>query len=200
MYVGKRYTATVEGSVWKAVTCENCRLQWAYKLVRKAEGTGRSPYFLDNDGAADRASAEARQELQKKLENDVDAVSCPQCHHYQAAMLSEAKYDRFGHWYGFGMIVAFVGLLFCGFWGDESFSTNWVSMPGVTFFVVAIGMAVYGAVRSAMFEPNAAVHVEERKVLKAKAKAPVILRRQYEDIVATVAPAERRDIAEIRWN
>src|SRR6185295_2904395 len=100
MYVGRKYTATVEGAVWRAITCEHCRLQWAYKLVRKAEGTGRSPYFLDNSGASNRASEEAHQELQKKLLNDVEAIACPQCHKYQANMFSEAKYDAFGHWYG----------------------------------------------------------------------------------------------------
>src|SRR5690242_9150309 len=72
MYVGRRYTATVVGSVWKTICCEFCGLEWAYQLTRRAQGTGRSPYFLDNDGARQRASEEANNTLQRQLATEED--------------------------------------------------------------------------------------------------------------------------------
>lgn len=197
MYVGRKYTATAEGAVWRPITCEHCRLQWAYKLVRKAEGTGSSPYFLDNDGASQRAHAEAQEELQKKLENDVEAIACPQCHKYQDAMIGEAKFDSVGHWYGIAMFVALAGLIFCAFWGHASFLTNWISLPGSLFFISALSMCFYAAIRSVMFEPNAEAHVEARRQKNEKPKAPVILRAEYDEL-AKLKPA-RGQVAEISW-
>jgi hypothetical protein len=204
MYVGRKYTATVTGSVWRAVTCEHCRLQWAYKLTRKAEGTGRSAYFLDNSGASRRADDEAETELKRKLENDVDAIPCPRCQRYQQAMFGQARYEEYGHWYGIALVVAIGALIFCGVTGGhhQSWFYNWTHLPGAGIFGVAIGMVLYGGIRSKLFDPNAELSVRERLDKPEKPKSTVVLRDDYEAVVAEAVKRgkTRKELADIRWS
>jgi hypothetical protein len=201
MYVGRKYTATVTGSVWRAVTCEHCRMQWAYKLTRKAEGTGRSPYFLDNNGASDRASEEAHASLQRALANDVDPVPCPRCQKYQANMFGEARYAEFGHWYGLALLAGIGAVLFCAFWGHTSWSYNWFHLPGAGIWGATIGMVLYGFIRSKLHDPNGEEHVRARLESPEKPKTTVVLRDDYEAVVAEAVKRgkTREELADIRW-
>jgi uncharacterized membrane protein len=167
-------------------------------LQARAEGRRHRPQPLlsHNQGAAERARAEAQEELARKLENDVEAIACPQCSKFQSNMIDEAKSDEFGQWYGLAFIDAIVGVIFSGFWGKASFYANWFSLPGCLFFISALAMCLYAAVRMSLFEPNADVHVAARAEKKEKPKAPVILRAEYE---AVVQARPNRELAEIRW-
>ena len=86
IYVGKRYTSRVSGSVLKGAYCENCECEYLYKMVRTAEGQGSSPYYLDNAGAERRAQQAAINSLTASLKG-VDPVPCPDCGWYQKNML-----------------------------------------------------------------------------------------------------------------
>ncbi len=86
IYVGRRYTSRVSGSVLKGAYCENCECEYLYKMVRTAEGQGSSPYYLDNAGAERRAQESAINSLTAALKG-VDAVPCPDCGWYQKNML-----------------------------------------------------------------------------------------------------------------
>jgi hypothetical protein len=87
VYVGLKYLQTLQGTTWKPVCCGHCGAQWAYKVARTAQGTGRSPYYLNNDGAQMRARYEAQENLRDELTMAVGIVACPRCGYYQAAMV-----------------------------------------------------------------------------------------------------------------
>jgi hypothetical protein len=163
VYVGRRYTATVTGSVWKTVACEFCKLEWAYKMMRTAQGTGRSPYFLDNDGASQRAGDEARETLARKLDGDVDAVGCPKCNRLQSHMFGKARMMEFGHWYWIAGVTAVLAFVFCCFWGYTPWIENCVSPPGVFIFAAAAVMLFSAILRSRMFDPNQVAELRKRK-------------------------------------
>ena len=88
LYVGRRYTSRVSGSVLKGAFCENCDCEYLYKMERTAEGQGSSPYYLDNAGAQRRAQEGAIRALTTALKG-IDAVPCPSCGWYQKNMLSK---------------------------------------------------------------------------------------------------------------
>lgn len=79
VYFGKRFSAVIAGRRIKQVTCDNCQSQFSYELVRTASGVGHSPYNTDNEGAAFRADNEARQNLDRRLSQEVELVPCPSC-------------------------------------------------------------------------------------------------------------------------
>src|SRR5579871_595585 len=88
---GLDYFTTTTGSVLKLVRCESCHAEYAYELQRSAEGKGSSFLFLDNQGAAARASSRAEANLRNKLERGVDLVPCPECGWYQDNMQRKAR-------------------------------------------------------------------------------------------------------------
>jgi hypothetical protein len=93
-YVSRTYTASVAGSRVREAKCERCSCAYAYEMVRRAEGSGTSPYFLNNAGAEASAQGRAAKRLKKALERGVDPVPCPDCSWYQANMVREMRYRR----------------------------------------------------------------------------------------------------------
>src|SRR5262245_9001076 len=74
MHFSKRYTARVQGQVWKTVECANCAYQFVYRLRRTGTGRGSSPYYLDNEGAQRRAEERAQRQLAKALANGCEPI------------------------------------------------------------------------------------------------------------------------------
>lgn len=77
IYFGTEYTALFKGQIPREVTCENCKEIYLYVLEREATGSGTSPYYLDDQGAQDRAASRAQTKLQRYLENDLSATGVP---------------------------------------------------------------------------------------------------------------------------
>ena len=90
------YTATVDGRVAKLVSCENCQIEYVYTLEREAVGGGTSLYYLDEDGAQERAGSNAAEALREYLANDFDPVPCPACGHYQRFMFPKLYSTKSG--------------------------------------------------------------------------------------------------------
>ncbi|HEX8914476.1 MAG TPA: hypothetical protein VF796_19160 [Humisphaera sp.] len=111
LYVGNRHTAVASGRTTKTVRCEKCGETYCYRMVRRAQGEGRSPYFLDEDGAADRAARRAAKTLQKKLERGCEPVACPDCGHYQAHMVAQLRRRRYGWIMWVGIFVPLAALV-----------------------------------------------------------------------------------------
>jgi hypothetical protein len=107
IYVGKRYTATVDGSIYKKVICENCRRVYYYQMSRRAQGEGDSPYYLDNTGASERATERAQRNLERRLAKGSEPVACPDCGRFQAHMIRIIRSRRFDrlYWLIFGLPV-----------------------------------------------------------------------------------------------
>lgn len=87
VYFGRRYTSTVSRTVARQVRCENCRTVYGYQLTRRASGTGRSAYMLNNQGASRRAKERALAKLDAAIQNGVDLVPCPTCGCFQTDMI-----------------------------------------------------------------------------------------------------------------
>ena len=112
IYVGGRYTCTVRGSKVKAAQCVNCGCAYAYIQSATATGTGRSPYYLDNEGAQRRAGQNAENNLMSTLAADRPAA-CPKCGWIQPAMFRFLKGSHADVVGTFGAIAAVlaVGLM-----------------------------------------------------------------------------------------
>jgi hypothetical protein len=109
--VWREYSCTTSGVAVKCVECENCRTVYVYQMRRRVEGTGASVYFLDNEGAQNRARIEAEAALQTTLEGDCDAVPCLNCGTYQRHMVQKLKNERYS-WLPWIVVIApFVTLL-----------------------------------------------------------------------------------------
>ncbi len=189
VYVGRRYTARVTGRAWKTVSCAFCKLDWAYEMTRTAEGTGRSPYYLDNEGARERASREAQGTLDRRLRTGVDVVWCPKCLRLQEHMFGKARMNEFGYWYLIAGITAAAAFLFCGVWGDRPWIENSGSPPGVFIVAAAALVLVSTLVRARRFDPNATAELRKRDGKRPRNK--LMLRGEYE---AGVRAARERGV------
>ena len=64
VHPGKKAVASVQGSVWKFVSCEHCPQRYAYLL--ELEATGEDLPLLSADGSPERALAKAQENLSQK--------------------------------------------------------------------------------------------------------------------------------------
>lgn len=94
MYWGDDYTTTREGLAVKGVCCEKCGYEYVYLMSRSVSRSGFSFLGLENDVAI--AASEHRSEiaLENSLRNGCDSVPCPECGHYQEAMVRRIRRIR----------------------------------------------------------------------------------------------------------
>jgi len=90
---GSRHYVSLTGSIWRAVRCEFCGSEFAYKMTRRGAGLASAPLFLDMPGAKKRATSKAESDLTRTLLNPrvVDPVPCPDCGKYQARMVARIR-------------------------------------------------------------------------------------------------------------
>ncbi len=79
MYVGRQHTAPVATVDNDRFVCIHCKYECDALVTGVGEGTGRSPYFLDNAGARDRARDEAVGEARSNMHWALAGATCPQC-------------------------------------------------------------------------------------------------------------------------
>lgn len=144
--IGQQSTATVKGRTYKVCCCETCRLEFVYTVERTGVGSGSSLLFLDNAGARNRAGARANQNLEKALQQAVDAVACPQCGWFQAEMIAAEKSKRLSRCLWVGLPLGLILLLF-GF----AASANFLYIAG---WLCLIGGPVAGIVWQLLYQPN----------------------------------------------
>lgn len=89
--IGTKHVAAVQGAVWKFVSCGHCQQRYAYQLELEATGENHDLLFLDGEGSAERARAQAEQNLLQKSRNVVVPVPCPSCGFYQDDMSRKLK-------------------------------------------------------------------------------------------------------------
>ncbi|HET6251379.1 MAG TPA: DUF4339 domain-containing protein [Tepidisphaeraceae bacterium] len=109
VYVGRRYTVTVQGSTTKQVACEKCHTLYGYSLAATTTGIGRSPYYADNSGAKRRAHERAHQNLHYALNNRVEAVPCPTCGWLQGPMADVIRSRQFGWMLALSIVAWCIG-------------------------------------------------------------------------------------------
>ncbi len=190
-----QYTATVRGRTPKLVQCEKCAYEYVYFMSRKGYGEARSLMFLDNKGAANRATDQARERLAYKLDHSCDPVPCPACGWYQENMVARARHLRYG-WLGITLTVLYpvtvVMAMLAGFVTmdnkDPSSDTKqiimvlWI-MSGV-FGALTVGLTVLSRRLHRRFNPNGE-NVEERK---KRGQSRTISKKEYLKYAAQETP------------
>jgi len=111
MYLGTDFTATAAGSVIKRVTCAQCNHEYCYEMARKVTGKSFSALGLANQHSASAAEVRAAERLARSLANSCDPVPCPECGHYQPAMVERLRRTRFP-WVGNACVLLFLFPLF----------------------------------------------------------------------------------------
>lgn len=85
MYVGKRYTATVDQDFELPYRCKHCGFKSDTTVFSFGSGQGHSPYFLDAQGARERAGAKAASDARNNAWTALRLCPCPKCKMRDAA-------------------------------------------------------------------------------------------------------------------
>jgi hypothetical protein len=148
--IGVRRHAVARATSLKVVTCENCREPYAFLIDIEAQGSAVDFLFLDSARSAQRAMAQAQENLAAKTRNSIATIPCPSCGSYQSDMVRQLKDNA---WTNptqiIGAIIILLSFVFLAF--DIEYAAL------VTAAVATIGVVVlaYGYVISAQYDPNA---------------------------------------------
>ncbi|HQL49049.1 MAG TPA: hypothetical protein PLC09_10295 [Holophaga sp.] len=88
---GSKQIASLQARVLIPHRCEHCGHTYGHVADLKAEGTGRSPLWLNPEGARERARNEALEGMEKLIKSNQDPVACPACHRLSAALVAALK-------------------------------------------------------------------------------------------------------------
>jgi hypothetical protein len=94
-YFGNVWTAYAQAEGKRAVTCSSCGCQFGYPVELTATGVARSPYFLDEEGAKQRAQERADEQLTRIFDSYVVPMPCPGCGDYQPEMIDAMKRRKY---------------------------------------------------------------------------------------------------------
>jgi hypothetical protein len=181
--IGTRHIAAVRGTVWKFVSCTHCQERYAYLLELEATGEDHDLLFLDGQGSAERARAQAERNLLQKSHNIVLPVPCPSCGSYQDDMSKKLREDASVNRVQIvGLVIALLSLIPLMF----DMANTWV----LTVLVALVGLTLvtYGTVLAFRFDPNAG-DPEPRKAL---GKRHAVWGEQLTELLATSLSAEQR--------
>ena len=201
------YTAKAGGMVWKLVGCEHCNTLFAYQMQRWAKGGAVSVFFLNNQGAQERASDLAQQKLLKMLETDFNVLPCPTCGKYQRYMYWRIQGKQWGGLQGWGALcfilalpIAIVGYLFSI---SSSYNANrdipWMMrncyITAGTLCGLGFALMVLSGILGARHDPNnAAEHGNRMGEAKARTISGAELEKMLAEAVAKIpsrpAPAK----------
>ena len=109
--ISKKYTATSRQGTIKQVACEKCSHEYAYEMIRSAQGSSSTFVFIPGEGTKNLAADRAHQKASKMLEKQCDPVPCPECGHVQAQMIPHYRRQQLAGMRVFAyllMILAFI--------------------------------------------------------------------------------------------
>lgn len=173
MPIGNKYSATTTSMTLKPVTCQYCGCQFLYQMTREGKGESTSWLWLNNAGAANSASVSAREKLEYKLINEIDAYSCPDCGMYQENMVKKLKENA---WKEAGRVAVVFGII--GgilIWLGTSLLARMPNFIQLTLQLVVIGFWSWAilkmSIRAYRLNPNA--NFKKRRGRKFSEKYPV---------------------------
>ena len=179
--IGTKHVAAVRGAVWKLVSCGHCQDQFAYLLELEAIGEDHDLLFLDGKGAAERARANAEQNLLRKSRNCVRPVPCPNCGLYQDEMARQLKEEAWINRFQFaGLGVAVLSLV------PLAFHIAFIWVLTLVLAVTGLALIVYGYVVAFRFDPNAGDAEPRRKL----GREHTVWGKQLVELLATNAVVE----------
>jgi hypothetical protein len=184
---GKEYTSYTWGDVDKFVHCEKCGTDYVYRAFRNVVATAMSLYFLENQGASERAQERAQNKLDRTLESAVEPVPCPSCGRFQKDMVREAR-RRHLRWMSprgaAGIFMCYCFFAFIAIIVNGVAVTPGPAIPGKIFFPilgVLLGLIMllpyFRVILANRFSPNR-LSPEER--LKKRFFSTGILRSEYD--------------------
>jgi hypothetical protein len=179
--IGTKHIASVQGAVWKFVSCAQCQQGYAYLIELDAIGEDHDLLFLDGEGSAERAQAKAEENLLRKSRNVVVPVPCPNCGWYQDDMSRKMKEDvSINPVQIAGLVLAMISLVPLVF----AIPYRWV----LTIVLATAGLAVvaWGYLLALRFDPNSG-HPEPRKAL---GRRHAVWGEQLAELVAANRPSE----------
>ena len=157
--IGVRRRARLHGAVWKFVTCAQCQQPYAYLLELEATGTDHDLLFLDGEGSAERARAQAEQNFEHKSRNVVLPVPCPHCGFYQDDMARHLKDDAsINPRQIAGAVIALLSLV------PLMLEIPYIWVLTIVLAVTGLALLAWGLVLAFRFDPNAG-DPEPRKAL-----------------------------------
>lgn len=157
--IGAKRVAAIQGAVWKFVSCAHCQQRYAYLLELEATGEDHDLLFVDGEKSAERARAQAEQNLLLKSRNVVLPVPCPNCGFYQDDMSRKLKEEVSINWLQIaGVVVAVLSLV------PLAFDIPYIWVLTIGLAVVGLTLVTWGYVRAFRFDPNAG-DPEPRKAL-----------------------------------
>lgn len=181
--VGNKYTTTLAGTATKHVTCFYCGCQFVYQMKREASGESTSWLWLNNNGASYRSTEIANNNLNSKLQREIDAISCPDCGKYQDEMVSKLKRKAWSEVLRVAISFGVIGgtLILIG----SCLSTSLPVSLQSTLLVAIIGFWVWSvakmAIRAYNLNPNASAY--KRKGRKYSEKYPVLRLSELEELI-----------------
>jgi hypothetical protein len=179
--IGITRVATVQGAVWKFVSCAHCRQRYAYLLELEATGEDHDLLFLDGEGSAERARANAEEDLSLKSRNIVLPVPCPHCGFYQDDMCRELKAEAsINSLQIAGVVVAALSLV------PLAFGIPYIWVLTIIMAVAGLVLLASGYVLAFRFDANAG----DPEPRKAIGRRHAVWGEQLAELLATTSPAE----------
>jgi hypothetical protein len=109
VYLGNRYQIVSASTIAATFHCVHCSFESDVVVRAIGEGTGRSAYFLDNEGAQERARVEASAEVKKNVDVTLLLCPCPKCGRRSSTEpISQTIYLGVGIAVAMGLLVAIV--------------------------------------------------------------------------------------------
>jgi hypothetical protein len=183
----RTYTADLSGATLKPVRCEKCHVEYVYRMERVGSGSGTSLLFLENQGARDRATQQAANELRGRLWRECDAIPCPNCGWYQQAMFEAMRRDHrrwMRHTGSVLLAVSTISLIIAYVEWLPNFPHGpgppWLLpmslIAGVMTGVAGAGLLVAKAKLGARYNPNAT----DTKIRVASGRSRALLKEELE--------------------
>jgi hypothetical protein len=168
------YTVTYKGTTLRLVRCEHCSSVYGYRVEVVATASDTSLLFLDNEGAQQRASAQAEEEVRRKLADAFAAVPCPECGSYQRHMFPFVQ-QSYRRWMRVaGLLLLFLvcpALLIVAYVYDhnpytpaDSLAWLWLYLSGGLAGFGGLGLIVARIKLSEQFDPNTGPAETRRKI------------------------------------
>jgi hypothetical protein len=179
--IGAKHVATVQGAVWKFVSCSYCQQRYAYLLELEATGEDHDLLFLDGERSAERARAQAEQNLWQKSRNVVLPVPCPNCGSYQDDMSGTLKEEvSINSLQIAGVVIAVLSLV------PLAFPIPYIWVFTIVLAVAALALLICGYVVAFRFDPNAG----DPEARKALGRRHAVWGEQLAELLATSPNAE----------
>jgi len=160
--IGVKRVVAVQGAAWKFVCCTHCGQDYAYLMELEATGADLDLLFLDAEGSAKRAQAQAEQNLLKQTQNVVLPVPCPYCGFYQADMVRGLKDEATGS----GPVIAGLVVMAVSFI-PLAFSIPYIWILTVVGLIVGLSLVGYSDMAASLSDPNSG-DAKPRKLLGQK--------------------------------